>query len=178
MVTYASSTSNNTKEDVKKTIEAFKAQNASGKVVLVGHSQGADNIVELAKENKNLPIDLIITLDIKDASGMGIFSIDDDNIPSNVKYAINYYQTGEFIGGEKIEIDDPTKTQGANILSPGSNHRSIDNDLVPYLIQDINNFIQGKNPVNEAQKRTLPTFNPQSSGSPDVTESSKSSNSD
>lgn len=174
VVTFASSTTNNTKNDVKKSIEAFKAQNSGGQVVLVGHSQGADNIVELAKENKNLNIDLMITLDIKDASNMGVFSIDDDNIPSNVKYAINYYQLGEFIGGEKIEIDNKKKTQGINILSPGSNHRSIDNDVVPYVIQDINNLMQGKNPVKEAKGRTMPTFNPADTNSPDVTGKSKS----
>ena len=176
VVTFASSTTNNTKNDVKKTIEAFKAQNSGGQVVLVGHSQGADNIVELAKENKNLNIDLMITLDIKDASNMGIFSIDDDNVPSNVKYAINYYQLGEFIGGEKIEIDNKKKTQGINILSPGSNHRSIDNDVIPYVIQDINNLMQGKNPVQEAKGRTMPTFNPANTNSPDITGKSKSIN--
>ncbi len=174
VVTYASSTTKNTKEDVKATIKAFKAQNSNGQVVLIGHSQGADNIVELVNEDNSLSIDLLITLDIKDASGKGIFSIDDDNIPSNVKNAINYYQTGEFIGGERIDIIDKSKTNGANILSPGSNHRSIDNDLVPTIIQDINNLMQGKNPVDEAKKRNLPTFNPANTGSPDITGKSKS----
>ncbi len=174
VVTFASSTTGNTKEDVKKTIEAFKAQNAGGQLVLVGHSQGADNIIELAKENKSLSIDLLITLDIKDASNIGIFSIDDDNIPSNVKFAINYYQEGEVIGGEKIEIDNTKKTQGANILAPGSNHRSIDNDVVSFVIQDIKNLTGGKNPVTEAKVRTMSTFNPAKTYSPDVTGKSKS----
>jgi RHS repeat-associated protein len=168
VVTYASSTSDNTKGDVTKTIKDFSSKNAHGKVVLVGHSQGADNIVELAKENKNLKLNLVITLDIKDADNNGIFSVDDDNIPSNVQYAINYYQTGEMVGGEKIEIDNKKKTQGANILSPGSNHRSIDNDMVNYVIQDIQNYINGKNPIAEAQKRKLPTNDPKKSGSDNV----------
>lgn len=91
VVVYASSRGENTKNDVLETIKNFKSINSNGKVILVGHSQGADNIIELAKENKDVQLDLIITLDIKDASGKGIFSIDDDNVPSNVKNAINYY---------------------------------------------------------------------------------------
>ena len=160
VVVYASSRGENTKNDVLETIKKFKSINPNGKVILVGHSQGADNIIELAKENKDVQLDLIITLDIKDASGKGIFSIDDDNVPSNVKNAINYYQKGEVIGGEKNEIDNKEKTNGTNVLSPGSNHRSIDNDLQPYIIQDINNFLKGKDPVKEAKERKLPTFVP------------------
>ncbi len=160
IVVYASSRGENTKKDVLETIKNFQSLNPSGKVILIGHSQGADNIVELVKENKEVKVDLVITLDIKDASGKGIFSIDDDNIPSNVKNVINYYQEGEVVGGEKIEIDDKEKTNGANILSPGSNHRSIDNNLQPYIIEDINNLLKGKDPVKEATERKLPTFVP------------------
>jgi len=167
VVTYASSTTNNTKEDVKATIKAFKAQNKNGKVAIVGHSQGADNAVELLDENRDLKVDLLITLDIKDASGY-IWALDSDNIYGNVKNAINYYQSEEFIGGEDIEVQDESKTEGANILSPGSNHRSIDNDLAPTIIKDLNNLIQGKNPVKEAEKRELPTFDPSKTNSPDI----------
>jgi hypothetical protein len=172
VVVYASSTSENTKNDVLATIKNFKSINPNGKVILVGHSQGADNIVELAKEHHDVKIDLMITLDIKDASGKGIFSIDDDNIPSNVKNAINYYQENESfgIGGEEIEIDDEKKTKGANILSPGSNHRSIDNDLAPYVSSDISNLLKGKDAVKIAKERKLPTFKPDPNKSPYISQ--------
>jgi RHS repeat-associated protein len=165
IVTFASSTSNVTKDDVVQSIKNFRSIHPNGRVILVGHSQGADNIVELAKENKDIHIDLIITLDIKDKD---MFSIDDDDIPSNVKNAINYYQENESfgIGGEKIEIDDQDKTNGTNILSPGSNHRSIDNDLSPYISEDINNFLKGKDAVKIATERKLPTFKPDSNKTP------------
>jgi hypothetical protein len=52
---------------------------------------------------------------------------------------------------------------------------SIDNDLVPYIIKDIKNLMQGNNPVDAAKKRTLPTFNPAETGSPNISDKSKSS---
>jgi RHS repeat-associated protein len=161
VVTFSSSTSENTKEDVKLTLHRFaQSTQGTGQVVIVGHSQGADNAVELLNENPQFKADLLILLDIKDASGLGTLSIDDNFITSNVKNVINYYQTAELIGGEKVFVENACKTSKANILAPGSTHRSIDNDVTPYIIQDINNLRSGKNPVQEALKRSLPTFIP------------------
>ena len=171
VVFFASSTTDDTKNDVKISIRNFRNDNPSGKVVIVGHSQGADNAIEMFKENKSLKADLLITLDIKDAAGMGVFSVDDNNVGKRVVNAINYYQEGEFIGGEKIDFDSKF-TNGANILSPGSNHRSIDNDLADYLNLDITNFIIGGDAVNLAKQRLLPTFDPKQSSSPNISGSS------
>ena len=160
-VIYQSSNTNNTKNDIVATIKAFKEKNKGAKVILIGHSLGGDNIVEIVKENPDLTIDLMITLDIKDVTA---HDIDDDNIPSNVTNVINYYQDGEVVGNEKIEIDDVNKTKGTNILAPGSNHRSIDNDLSNYLLQDIQNFLAGKNVVEIANQRKLPSVEPKEKG--------------
>lgn len=168
---FASSTAEDTKNDVKTSIENFRTDNPTGKVIIVGHSQGADNAIELLKENKSLKADLLVTLDIKDASGMGIFSLDDNNIGKNVSNAINYYQEGEFIGGEEIDFNEKN-TKGANILSPGSNHRSIDNDLADYINLDITIFTIGGDPADAAKKRTLPTFDPKTTASPNILNSS------
>lgn len=162
---YASSTTENTKNAVLKEI---KQKNNKEQIIMVGHSMGADNIVELTKENQNIIFDFVILLDIKDAYSKGFFSIDDDNIYPNVRNIINYYQEGEMIGGEKIEIINNTKTKGINILSPGSNHRSIDNDLVDYIIEDIKNFMNGEDAVRIARDRKLPTFDPKKSNSPNI----------
>jgi len=175
VVTYASSASENTKKDVVASIKSLKNINPNGKVIIVGHSQGADNAIELLGENRNLGVDLLITLDIKDASKFGIFNLDDDNIHGNVKNVINYYKVGELIGGEHVDIHDPKNTNGVNILSPGSNHTSIDGDLVDFIIEDINFLIEsfefdkssfelGENPFNiirenvveKAKRRNLP----------------------
>ncbi len=56
-------------------------------------------------------------------------------MPSNVKNAINYYQTREGIGSEHLDFSD--ETDRANILSLGSNNKSIDNDQKDNVVSDI-----------------------------------------
>lgn len=123
VVVFESSQNENTKNDVKTTISNFNKIHPDGFVSGVGHSLGGDNLVESVNENKNLKVDLLVTLDILD-------SYSDTKIPSNVSKAINYYQTKDFYGGEKIEPADDNKTSKIlNLLAPNSTHRSIDNDL-------------------------------------------------
>ena len=142
------------------TIKNFKSINPNGKVVIVGHSGGGDNAIELVKDNPGIKVDLLITLDTQDPKPYGV---DDNNVPSNVKNAINYYQTTEGIGSETLDFEK--ETNGTNILSPGSNHRSIDNDQKANVVSDINNFVKGKDAVNIAKNRSQPTYNPKTSGS-------------
>ncbi len=163
IVHYASSSTDNTKNDVLSTIKNFQTMNPNGKVVIVGHSGGGDNAIELAKDNPGITIDLLITLDTQDPK---MYGIDDNNVSSNVKNAINYYQTTESVGGETLDFSD--KTKGANINSTGSNHRSIDNDQRNNVMSDINNFVKGKDAVQLAKDRKQPTYNPANSGSSDV----------
>ena len=172
---YSSSTTENTKNAVLKMIKYFRKINKDVKIVMVGHSMGADNTIELTEENLDITFDLIITLDTKDATpGKVPFTnktipggggIEQNDIEKNVKNVINYYQRGETLNGEILDIQNPKSTKGANILSPGSNHRSIDNDLKDYIIEDIKNFIDGKDAVELAKKRKLPTFDPKNSNS-------------
>lgn len=172
---FSSSRTNNTKSDVSQTIKNFKAANPKGKVIIVGHSQGADNAIEMLDEDRSLKVDLLITLDIKDASTNNVLSLDSDNIYGNVKGVINYYQEGEFIGGEDVEIQDPDKTVGVNKLSPGSNHRSIDNDLKGVIENHIRSFIGGdgvglsiNDVIINAKEQKLPTYDPKDSSSPGI----------
>lgn len=62
-------------------------------------------------------------------------------------------------------MDFSSKTNGVNILSPGSNHRSIDNDQLPNVIKDINNQLMNRNPVQNAASRVLPVYDPKKSNS-------------
>ncbi len=57
----------------------------SGALVLVGHSQGANNVIDMARllQRENIPVDLLVTL----APAM------QDPIPDNVVRAINYYNS-------------------------------------------------------------------------------------
>jgi RHS repeat-associated protein len=163
VVTYASSKKDNTKNDVLATIKNFRSIHPNGKVILVGHSGGADNIVELAKEHSDVKINLMITLDVRDPKMLGWT---DTNIPSNVENAINYYQNTDklnLISDRKMDFS--SKTNGVNILSPGSNHRSIDNDQTQDVIEDINNELLDRNPVESAKNRIQPVNDPKKSNS-------------
>lgn len=86
------------------------------------------NISEADFNNIQYWFDLLFTLDIADDPRAGI---DDDNIPSNVKTAVNYYNKNDGfmhsgIGGEDIEINDPSKTKGINVPVNAA-HTEIDN---------------------------------------------------
>jgi len=62
-----------------------RAAGKSGSLVLVGHSQGANNVIEMARllEREKIPVDLLVTL-------APLFQ---DPIPGNVVRAINYYHS-------------------------------------------------------------------------------------
>ena len=55
-------------------------------LVLIGHSQGGNNVIDIAREleGRKIPVDLLITL----APWL------QDPVPSNVVRALNYYQSG------------------------------------------------------------------------------------
>jgi len=61
------------------------ASGRSGPLVLVGHSQGANNIIDMARllQRENIPVDLLVTL----------APAGQDPIPGNVMRAINYYNS-------------------------------------------------------------------------------------
>lgn len=144
---YASSQGDETKNDMISTINSFKKANPNGKVIVVGHSLGADNLVEMANENPNLKIDYMLTIDIAD-------DYDDDNIPSNVKEVVNYFVGNDglwhsSIGGEEVEIDDPSKTKGTNV-KVNSTHTSIDNDYINNFINRLNEYLNRKKDNDES----------------------------
>ncbi|MDH5032349.1 DUF6443 domain-containing protein [Chryseobacterium cucumeris] len=123
VVIFDSSQNENTKDDINSTISSFNKNHPDGIVAAVGHSLGGDNLVEKVNENKELKVDLMVTLDIMDWYS-------DTKIPSNISKAINYYQTKDFYGGEKVKPTSGNKTTKiSNIHAPKSNHKSIDNDL-------------------------------------------------
>jgi pimeloyl-ACP methyl ester carboxylesterase len=63
-----------------------RAQGKTDSIVLVGHSQGANNVIDMARvlEAQNAPVALLVTL----------APYRQDPVPANVMRAINYYQSG------------------------------------------------------------------------------------
>ena len=105
---------------VSKIVDDWKA-NGSGRIVLVGHSQGANNVIDMAREldKHNIPVDLLITL----APFM------QDPVPSNVVRAIDYYQSPGW--GSPLTADPGFKGELANInmeSDSGILHINIDKD--------------------------------------------------
>ena len=68
-----------------KDIVKERAAGNTGPLVLVGHSQGANNVIDMARslEANKIPVDLLVTL----APFM------QDPVPANVARVINYYQS-------------------------------------------------------------------------------------
>ena len=62
-----------------------RAAGKSGALVLIGHSQGANNVIDMARllEREKIPVDLVVTL----------APLLQDPIPGNVVRAINYYHS-------------------------------------------------------------------------------------
>jgi hypothetical protein len=62
-----------------------QASGKSGPLVQVGHSQGANNVIEMARllEREKIPVDLLVTL----------APLLQDPVPGNVVRAINYYHS-------------------------------------------------------------------------------------
>jgi hypothetical protein len=105
-------------------IAAERAAGNRGPVILAGHSQGANNVIEMAREleKKKVPVDLLITL----APYL------QDPVPTNVVRALNYYQAGGW--GAPLSGDKGFRGKISNIDMQGdliSTHVNIDkNDRV------------------------------------------------
>ena len=72
-----------------------KAAGKVGAIVLAGHSQGANNVIDMARllKSHGIQVDLLVTL----------APFNQDAVPSNVLRAVNYYQSpgwGAPLGGE------------------------------------------------------------------------------
>jgi hypothetical protein len=105
-------------------IAADRAAGNRSPVILAGHSQGANNVIEMAREleKKKVPVDLLITL----APYL------QDPVPTNVVRALNYYQAGGW--GAPLSGDKGFRGKISNIDMQGdliSTHVNIDkNDRV------------------------------------------------
>jgi hypothetical protein len=102
-------------------IASDRAAGASGPLVLVGHSQGGNNVIDIAREleKQSIPVDLIVT----------IAPFLQDPVPANVGRAINYYQSPGW--GSPLTAGPGFKGEIANINVAndlGILHVNIDKD--------------------------------------------------
>jgi pimeloyl-ACP methyl ester carboxylesterase len=84
------------------------AEKNAARIILFGHSWGASEAIQLAREldRRGIPVLLTIQVDSVEKSGEN-----DGFIPANVREAINFYQAeGLLHGREAIQAIDPTRT--------------------------------------------------------------------
>jgi hypothetical protein len=131
--------------EIINTIYYFKQFKPIGKVIIIGHSIGAINVIDACEKLKDfgIQVNLIITMD---PAKRETYSTD-IKIPNNVKEVINYSTPakGDLIsismsGGVAIPIDK-SKTKVINYLLPECNHTSVDNTLTQPIIKIINYYI-------------------------------------
>jgi RHS repeat-associated protein len=118
---------NYTVNDAKETILNYRKNNPHGMVILIGHSLGGYNVIDLASENPDLKIDMLITIDIA-----GNRWWDPDIITPNVPYAINYYNENPWggLGGEMTRLAaDNIVSKIVNVPVANTSHGTIDNDV-------------------------------------------------
>lgn len=102
-------------------IERARAAGETGPLILVGHSQGANNVIGIARslQSHNITVDLLVTL----------APSQQEPIPTNVVKAINYYQAGGW--GEALVPDKGFHGKIVNVNladDPGITHVTIDKD--------------------------------------------------
>jgi hypothetical protein len=86
-----------------------ESEKSAARIVLFGHSWGASEAVHFAKEldRRGIPVLLTIQVDSVEKTGE-----DDGTIPSNVREAINFYQSdGLLHGRSSIHAIDPKRTK-------------------------------------------------------------------
>lgn len=115
--------SNNKKivDFIKQAVEA----NPDEPVILVGHSFGGDQVVEISEDLKDAGIDVDLTIQI---DSVGTF---DDELPSNVREGLNYYQKKNSFGGE----DNVKGAKDIEVKDVG--HTEIDEKVVPRVVKEI-----------------------------------------
>ena len=116
---YVETFENHRRDDAHKLILRLLAPNHDGKptgeakhsarIILYGHSWGANAVVVLARELEADGIPVLLTVQVDSIAKAGQ---NDGVIPSNVVQAVNFYQDKGFLHGRpQIRAADATRTQ-------------------------------------------------------------------
>jgi len=158
VLSYVSSHSENlTPEDVYSTVYYYKLFNPTGKVIMVGHSIGGYNIIQVVNRLKKdkISVDLAILIDPANKKENNVKY----EIPSNINSLINL-TSPEYSDGFKFftnsggnAVNSNTNLNYVNIMVKNTTHTDIDNVsylkinelLVDYIQKDIN-------PINNIKK--------------------------
>jgi hypothetical protein len=85
------------------------AEKQNARIILYGHSWGASEAIDVARELKNDGIPVLLTIQVDSISK---FHENDAVIPANVAEAANFYQPDGFVHGQSaIRAADPARTK-------------------------------------------------------------------
>lgn len=85
------------------------SEKAAARIVIYGHSWGASETVHLADRLAALHIPVLLTVQVDSVQKRGE---NDEVIPSNVREAVNYFQSEGFLRGRQtIRAADPSRTR-------------------------------------------------------------------
>ena len=126
----------------QSTVAALVRERAAGgrpAIVLVGHSQGANNIIEMARDlsARNIPVDLLITL----APYL------QDPVPGNVKHAMNFYQSPGWGAPLTVEAGFKGRLSNINLASDNTvSHIGMDKSakVQSQIVQAIEQVARGR----------------------------------
>jgi hypothetical protein len=86
-----------------------QSEKHQARIVLYGHSWGGSAVLALARELEKDQIPVLLTIQVDSIAKPGI---NDRVVPPNVVRAVNFYQTGGALHGEKkIVAADPSRTE-------------------------------------------------------------------
>lgn len=103
------------------------------KIILIGHSGGGGDIVDIARKlaKKNVPVEALIMIDSVEPFG------NDSIIPNNVKLAVNFYQNevkGE--SGATGQLNGESNIRAANSSTTKIINQQIVNPIGPAFYQE------------------------------------------
>jgi hypothetical protein len=85
-----------------------REEKQNARIIIFGHSWGASETVELARQLEKDGIPVVLTIQVDSVSKFGQ---NDSLIPANVAQAVNFYQTDGVLHGEPaIRAADPSHT--------------------------------------------------------------------
>ena len=95
--------------DTSKDGPLSQEEKNAARIVIYGHSWGASETVNFARELGRLGIPVLLTIQVDSIEKSGE---DDAIIPPNVREAINFYQTQGWLHGRRsIQARDPQRTE-------------------------------------------------------------------
>ncbi|MGA8187377.1 MAG: hypothetical protein WB625_20585 [Candidatus Sulfotelmatobacter sp.] len=105
-------------------------------IIIYGHSWGASQAITLARELEGLDIPVLLTIQVDSVHKPGH---EDAVIPSNVRSAVNFYQTkGVIHGRPHVRASDPQQTTIIGNFQMTYEDRRINCDNYPWIARHLN----------------------------------------